>query len=387
MIRSLLCSILLGCAALRAMPPSDEPFQIQEEQRNDQVMVWGENKDPDAVRWAWVELAASDNARPDAGLPQGFVLRPMERRLLFSVRSADPRRGFSYGLRTRSGEGDPTREPDRGAVYLLPYAHGTKQRVDQGYFGRVTHQGLYALDFGLSEGTPVHAARAGVVIKVKQDSDRGGLMSEDAKDGNLIEVLHDDATWAVYAHLRYHGSEVQVGQRVQAGELLGYSGATGLASGPHLHFAVYRAAWDGPQSIPTVFQASLSGTPQSLEEGSTYYAYHPGGAAFTPVLGAALREEDYRGLTRTVEAGPVTLREERVDERNLIWARNGSANAVEMQVGLEGSGVRASQTLPYRVQVPAHTELFLFFVDFLPGQQASYRLSLRYRPLRHRAHV
>jgi murein DD-endopeptidase MepM/ murein hydrolase activator NlpD len=379
---ALLCSVLLGCAGLRATPPpTDSPLQIQEEQRNGTVQVWAENKSADAPYWAWLGFAANDNAGADAGLPQGFVLRPLDRRLLFSVHPVNPSRGFSYALDERIGEGDPTQEPDAKAVYLLPWAHGSKQTLTQGYLGRVTHQGLYALDFGLPEGTPIHAARDGVVLRVKQDSDRGGLMASDAEEGNLIEVMHDDGTWAIYAHLQYHGAEVQVGERVKAGERIGLSGKTGLASGPHLHFAVYRASWTGPQSIPTVFQTSLSGTAGGLEEGRTYYSYHPDGEPFTPVLGADLKAEDFRGRTSTVGPGPVTLREERVDERNVVWARNGTGEAVEMEVGMEGSGVRASEGLPYQATVPAHTEQFLFFVDFLPGSQASYRLKIRYRPV------
>lgn len=380
----LLCSILMGCAGLRATPPndpSDALLKIEEERRDGQILVWADNKDPHSTQWAWLELAASDNALPDAALPRGFVLRSLERRLLFTVRGADPGRGFSYGLRSRTGAGDPERLPDMAAVYELPWAHGSKQALSQGYFGRATHAGLYALDFGLPEGTPIHAARAGVVHKVKQNSDRGGLMRSDSEDGNLIEVMHADGSWAVYAHLQFNGAEVRVGDPVKAGQRIGLSGATGLASGPHLHFAVYRADWQGPRSIPTVFRTSLSGPAASLEEGRTYYAYHEGGQPFQPVLGAELRESDYRGVTRTVRPGPVTLREERVDERTVVWARNGSDSAVDMQVGMTGTGVRASQALPYRAVVPARTEIFLFFVDFLPAQQASYRLQIRYRPI------
>lgn len=379
---ALLCSILLGCAGLRATPPAPEiPLQIRQEQRNGEIQVWAENKSPDAPYWAWIEMAAGDNARPDAGLPQGFVLRPLDRRLLFTVRSADPRRGLSYAQRVTLGEGDPNQAPDKRAVYLLPWAHGSKQTLSQGYLGRTTHQGLYALDFALPEGTPIYAARAGVVLRVKQDSDRGGLMASDAEEGNLIEVMHDDATWAIYAHLQYHGAEVQVGQRVKAGERIGLSGKTGLASGPHLHFAVYRADWTGPKSIPTVFQTSLSGTAGGLEEGRTYYAYHPGGPAFTPVLGAGLKAEDYRRRTKAIGPGPVTLRQERVDERSVIWARNGSEQAVEMEVSMQGTGVKASESLPLTATVPARTEQFLFFVDFLPVPQPSFGLQIRYRPL------
>jgi murein DD-endopeptidase MepM/ murein hydrolase activator NlpD len=380
-MRLLLCAFLMGCAGLRATPSSDSPLKIDEVRQGDRYQVWAENQSLDAPYCAWIELAAADNARADMPLPHGFVLRPRDRRLLFSIAGADPSRGFSYALRSRVSEGDPEREPDAKAVYLLPWAHGSKHALDQGYNGRTTHQGLNALDFHLDEGTPVHAARDGVVLAVKQDGTHGGVMSQDAADGNFIKVMHDDATWAIYAHLQYHGAEVQPGERVKAGQRIGLSGATGLASGPHLHFAVYRADWMGPRSIPTVFQASLSGSAESLEEGRTYYAYHPGGAPFTPVLGSALSEDDYRGRSKAIGPGPVTLRQERVDERTVVWARNGSQEAVEMRVGLDGSGVKASQALPLQVSVPARTEQFLFFVDFLPAQQANFRLSISYRPL------
>lgn len=362
------------------------PLALEERRQGDRIEVWGHNSDPDAVRWAWVELAGQVNVRSDTGLPRGFVLRPLDRRLLFTLGPQDPDRGFSYALRTRTGEGDPQQEPDPRAVYLLPFAHGTKHSVSQGYFGRATHAGLHALDFDMPEGTPVHAARAGVVIRVKQDGARGGQMLGDAADGNVVQVLHDDATWAVYAHLRHRGAAVQKGQRVKAGDLIGHSGATGLASGPHLHFAVYRASWEGPRTLPTLFRTAPEPVPPaSLEEGRSYYAYHPGGAPFEAVLGEALREEDYRGLTRTATGGRLTLREERVDRRNIVWAVNGTDRALELSVDLERPvGARASVGLPHRTQVPARTEAFLFFVDFVGEGPSSYRLKASYRPLQAR---
>lgn len=374
----LLALLLLGS---RLPAATDGPLSLQEVKGADNVQVWAQNSDRDAVRWVWVELAAADNVLPDFGLPRGFVLQPQDRRLLFTLRPRDPSRGFAYGLRSRSGEGDPERQPDPHAVYLLPWAHGEKHTLVQGYFGRATHQGLRALDFEMPTGTPVEAARAGVVIRVKQDSDRGGMLLANAADGNVIEVLHDDATWAIYAHLRFHGSEVQVGQRVQAGELLGYSGATGMASGPHLHFAVYRAAWDAPQTIATVFQTGVSST-ASLEEGRTYYAWHPGGPDFVPVLGEDLKESDYRGLTRSAGGGGFKIREERVDRRNIVWGSNGSDHAVEAEVDMDrDANARCSQRLPYQAVIPAHTEAFLFFVDFVGEGASSYRLRSRYRSL------
>ena len=372
---------LLIFGSLAHAGQDQDPVRVTELKRDGAVEVSAENRDPNALRWVWLELEGARNIRADQPLPAGFSLEPLEKRRLFSLRPPDPAQGYSYGLRSRSGEGDPNREPDTTAVYLLPYAHGTKHSVSQGYFGSVTHQGLHALDFEMPEGTPVHAARDGIVIGVKEDATRGGASAAFAKDGNFVEVQHTDGTWAVYAHLKHRGAAVQAGQRVKAGDLLGYSGATGMASGPHLHFVVYRAGWDGPRSVPTVFQASLSGS-ASLEEGHTYYAYHPGGQAFTPVLGEAMLDADYRAITRPASGGKLSFRQERVDRRTLVWAVNGTAKAVDLKVGFsESQNVKASVDLPYKAQVPAHTEIYLFSVDFIGTGRSGFALSARWRPL------
>ena len=368
-------------AGLAAQPPADSPIKLTEQRRNGAVELWGENRDPNAVRWVWLELAGAQNVAADGALPGGTVLRPLERRQLATLRAQDPERGFSYALRSRSGEGDPGKDPDPSALYRLPWAHGQKHTVTQGYFGRVTHQGIYALDFDLDEGTPVLASRDGVVIAVKDDSSAGGMGAQFAGDGNYVRVMHDDATWAVYAHLRHQGADVQVGQRVLAGQRLGFSGHTGLASGPHLHLAVYRASFDGPKTIPTVFITGLTRT-ASLEEGRTYYAWQAGLPPFAERLGADLDEAQLRGVTRAAAAGSVTLREERVDRRNLVWADNGTSRAVRLSVGMkQAQGVRCSALLPWTGTVPARTEAYCFYVDFVGTDPSAYQLTASWRPL------
>jgi murein DD-endopeptidase MepM/ murein hydrolase activator NlpD len=379
-----LCLALLaaGLAAGPAAAEAPDPVKLTEQRRSGAVDVWAENRDPNAVRWIWLELAGAQNATSDGALPGGFVLRPLERRQLLTLRAVDGGGGFSYALRSRSGEGDPGRDPDPTALYRLPWAHGQKHTVTQGYFGRITHQGIYALDFDLDEGTPVLASRDGVVIAVKDDSNEGGMGAQFAGDGNYVRVLHDDATWAVYAHLRYHGADVQVGQRVLAGERLGFSGHTGLASGPHLHLAVYRATFDGPKTIPTLFITGLSRT-ASLEEGRTYYAWQAGLPPFAEHLGADLDEAQLRGVTRAAAAtGKVTFREERVDRRNLVWADNGTGHAVRLSVDLkQADGVRCSALLPWSGTLPARTEGYCFYVDFVGTERSAYQLAASWRPL------
>jgi murein DD-endopeptidase MepM/ murein hydrolase activator NlpD len=85
------------------------------------------------------------------------------------------------------------------------------------------------LDLAAPRGTPVRAAASGTV----EFSGRRG----DA--GNLVELAHEDGTRTRYAHL--DSMQVEVGETVRAGQVLGAVGSTGRSTGPHLHFAVERA--------------------------------------------------------------------------------------------------------------------------------------------------
>ena len=87
-------------------------------------------------------------------------------------------------------------------------------------------------------GSAVHAAREGVVINVAHRFFRGGTTQEVRDEANFVQILHDDGTTAVYAHLQPNGLRVRSGQRVQAGQPIGLSGNTGYSTAPHLHFVV-----------------------------------------------------------------------------------------------------------------------------------------------------
>lgn len=144
-------------------------------------------------------------------------------------------------------------------LYMLPYESGASYRVLQGYGSRFSHTGLeqYAIDFNMSVGTPVHAARGGIVARIEESHDRGCWEDGCGKFANYIVVLHDDGTTGEYYHLKKDGALVDEGDVVRAGQKIGLSGNTGHTTMPHLHFAVYRAqAWGETQSIPVRFQSS-----------------------------------------------------------------------------------------------------------------------------------
>ena len=163
---------------------------------------------------------------------------------------------ISYSYRYRWIIGNKDAKHDDNYVYRLPYKKGTSHYVSQGFNGKSTHKGhsQYAVDFAMKEGTKICAARGGIVVKTKSDSNKGGYAKKFASSGNFVTIQHDDGTLATYYHLRQHGVVVNVGDRVEKGYHIGYSGNTGYSSGPHLHFAVFKATQKiTTQSIPIHF--------------------------------------------------------------------------------------------------------------------------------------
>jgi peptidoglycan hydrolase-like protein with peptidoglycan-binding domain len=116
------------------------------------------------------------------------------------------------------GTGTPS-----GPVRFLRPAHGPITSPFGMRWGR-PHQGI---DFGAPYGAPVNAAGVGTVISAGWNS--GGY-------GNLVIIQHRLSFQTYYAHMSRIA--VSVGQRVAGGSRVGYVGATGHATGPHLHFEV-----------------------------------------------------------------------------------------------------------------------------------------------------
>lgn len=170
--------------------------------------------------------------------------------------------------------GDQDATHDDNHLYRLPYADGASYRVLQGFGSRFSHRGIeqYAIDFRMSVGTPVHAARGGVVARAVDVHDKGCWEDGCGKYANFIVVMHDDGTTGEYYHLKKDGAFVEVGDRVVAGQEIGLSGNTGHTTMPHLHFAVYRATRGArPQSIPISF-ISADGVVFEPRRGQRYRA-------------------------------------------------------------------------------------------------------------------
>jgi murein DD-endopeptidase MepM/ murein hydrolase activator NlpD len=172
--------------------------------------------------------------------------------------------------------GDPSAEHAPPGPYRVPFAVASDFPVSQAYPDVVTHttpDSRYAVDIVMPVGTDVFAARSGTVFDVSAANFRGGTDAlRDISLANVVRILHDDGTYAVYAHLNWNSIRVRVGDYVERGEYIADSGNTGYSSGPHLHFVVVRNAGMAMHSVPVQF-AGVNASPIAPATGQSLTAY------------------------------------------------------------------------------------------------------------------
>lgn len=159
-------------------------------------------------------------------------------------------------------------------LYKLPFLKGAAIHVSQGYHGETSHKGLsaYAVDFPVPVGTPIYAAREGIVVGSEGSSNLGGGTPEYRKFANYVIIEHSDGTMGNYYHLKQGGAVAVIGQKVAKGDLIGYSGNTGYSSGPHLHFSVSKVdpvSMRRPMNLPIKLQ-TLQGIVTLPRKGDQY---------------------------------------------------------------------------------------------------------------------
>lgn len=144
---------------------------------------------------------------------------------------------FKAALFKLNGEEMGYFSPDGGSLRKMflksPIRYG---RITSGFSRRRFHPVLQifrahqGVDYGAPVGTPVRSVGDGTVIFAQRSG--GG--------GNVIKVRHNATYTTAYKHLSGYAKGVRNGARVQQGQVIGYSGNTGLSTGPHLHFEFYQ---------------------------------------------------------------------------------------------------------------------------------------------------
>jgi len=199
---------------------------------------------------------------PPADHVMRWILDPRSELNLLSLPTLEADQPPSVKLRYMALHGDPRSEHAPGRPYRAPFAIAGDFNITQAYPVAVTHNTIdsrYAVDIAMPIGTDIHAARGGVVFEVASTNFRGGVDRErDAPSANIVRILHDDGTHAVYAHLNWNSIRVQPGDEVERGQYIADSGNTGFSSGPHLHFAVLKNVGMRVVSVPVTFEGPNS---------------------------------------------------------------------------------------------------------------------------------
>jgi len=141
--------------------------------------------------------------------------------------------------------------PKTEQVYYLPWEAGTTYFCVQGNYGFISHGELNkaAVDFTMPKDTPILAARCGEVVEVITSNTKT-CVDVTACPNNEIVIMHSDGTYARYVHINYdENPAVQVGQFVEQGQFIAFSGNIGNSDLPHLHFEVYHFDKDGKKKF------------------------------------------------------------------------------------------------------------------------------------------
>ncbi|WP_218422179.1 peptidoglycan DD-metalloendopeptidase family protein [Stutzerimonas stutzeri] len=205
-----------------------------------------------------LKLENVENAVGAPTKPIRWVLPPRSQIRLATLAPRDASKPIRYTPKLRHALGDPRLIP-KPYKYPLPW-RGGPFRLTQGANGQYSHftpKGRYAVDIAMPEGTPIVAARGGMVVKIENEqSGRGNNPA-----GNFVRIMHDDGTMGVYLHLMKGSVAVREGQRVESGTRIARSGNTGNSTGPHLHFVVQRNVGLAIESIPFDFSQPVNSLP------------------------------------------------------------------------------------------------------------------------------
>lgn len=264
--------LALGAAPARA-ECDDDVLCIHARDAGDTVELHAENRSPFPITYTLRVRGndvQTDGARTITRTLSAASSEPAM--TLRNRRDDSPMPRYRYTYDWTIGDKDAVHNDDY--VYRLPYASGKSYRVIQSFGSRFSHTGLeqFAIDFLMREGTPVHAAREGVVARLEESNSIGCWEDGCGRYANYVVILHDDGTTGEYYHLLKDGVLVNLGDRVSAGQKIALSGNTGHTTVAHLHFAVYRAVdWGNTQSIPVRF-VSADGIIDRPRRGGRYQA-------------------------------------------------------------------------------------------------------------------
>ncbi|MCZ6717151.1 MAG: M23 family metallopeptidase [Gammaproteobacteria bacterium] len=188
-----------------------------------------------------LQITQADNLNHRTGDIIRHVVAATADEIVVTVTAGQPG-SWSFAYQTRFVIGDPEARHRPPVPYRAPFAVASQYPISQAFPGQLSHfdaANRYAVDIEVPVGTPVYAARAGTVIdQATRFFANGTDLEKDGPRANLVRIVHDDGSIAVYAHLNWDSIRVRIGDEVDEGQYIADSGNTGFSTGPHLHFDV-----------------------------------------------------------------------------------------------------------------------------------------------------
>lgn len=259
MIQLIAIALVLCTKPVAAEP---YPFKIYTQQSGQVQNLIASNHGPAPI-YTRVEITNAININSPQTWPVSAVVPPMSQVFLASLYPANPRYSNSFQFKYSHSIGNPNAVHSPAAIYRMPYPDGSQFKIGQTYGGYVTTHttpdSFYAVDIPMPKRTPILAARAGMVIDVESRYGDGAKEDYFKDKANHITILHNDGTFAEYAHLEQNSIYVWFGQRIQEGSVIALSGNSGYSNGPHLHFAILKATEGGRTSLPFRFYSKARG--------------------------------------------------------------------------------------------------------------------------------
>jgi len=235
-------------------------------------------------------------------MPPERLVEPGGRSALVALIRKNASASASFPFRWQWVYGNPRAVHDRSARYRMPFGGKEKRVLTQGVSGAFSHkdESKYSFDWAMPISTPILAARAGKVVNVADGYTKAGTAQSFLREANAVTVMHDDGTFATYAHLD-PGAGARPGMYIYAGEVVGFSGNTGFSTGPHLHFSVWRSTFNGRQRTLPIRFFQLGGASYVPSGGMSYApGCHDEGIRCQPgALPDETRERDAHQVARS----------------------------------------------------------------------------------------
>ena len=237
-IESSLWESVVGTEGLKRVDPADRAKLILE---LDDIFKWKIDFVRQIRPGDFYRFSFEREVRPDGSMRVGHVL---------SAELVNQGRAYSAVWFDPNGDGAGTFYDEEGksvrlAFLLSPIAlrYRVSSRFTSSRFHPVlkTWRAHRGVDFAAATGTPVLATGNGVVIERARQSTYG----------NTVLIRHSNGWTTRYAHMNRFAIGMPVGTRVEQGDVIGYVGMTGLATGSHLHYEMrIRGRPEDPLSIP-----------------------------------------------------------------------------------------------------------------------------------------